>query len=229
MAGAAPHRRLIERGHEALRRHRREYPDIAGPGNAEKVAAGTAHARNLGMPSKTFERPIQRANKPRYALLLARSRGTAPLIRRVEHPNAGKVQDVRYRRNFGEIRRTRSLQSAMRKAIERRDQWQRRMREKLQAGVAQCSSLRGPQLRMPQWTTLTHVDDRNARQCGCHLKRPIRLVPGVHVPGTLPRQEPSACRLQRLDLDSMVDSVSRTALKAEQAAAVAKARKLWKQ
>jgi len=179
MASAAPHRRLVKRGREAPRRHRREHPDITGPSNAEKVATGAAHARNLCMPSQTVERPIERANKPWHAVLLAGPRRAAPLIRRVEHPNAGKVQDVRNRRDFGEIRRTRSPQRAMRKPIQGGDQRQRRTWKKPETGVAQRSRLWGPQLRVTQRATLANVNDRNSGQSGCHRKPKIMTRNGI--------------------------------------------------
>ena len=83
MPGTAPHRRLIKRGSEALRRHCREGANITGPGDAEKTAVIAAHVRDLGVAPETAKRPIERSQKPGRPILFIRPRCASPLIRGV--------------------------------------------------------------------------------------------------------------------------------------------------
>ena len=141
MPGPAPHRRLVEACGKTLRRHRGQNTDIAGPSDAEEVAAVAAHVGEFGVMAEALERPIERPHQPRLAVFFAGERGAAPLHRSVEEPHAGELER---RRDVGDLRhigRAGALEPIARQPVERRHKRQRGAGEKAQARIAQ-----GPRL-----------------------------------------------------------------------------------
>ena len=59
---------------------RRQRAGIAWPGDAEEIAAAAAHLRDFDVAAKTWKRPIEGADQPGRAIVLARTRRAAPLI-----------------------------------------------------------------------------------------------------------------------------------------------------
>src|SRR5262249_43874673 len=109
LAGAAPKRRLVDGGREPALRTGGQRARVAGPCNVDELAGGAAHVRDLDVTAEPRERPVERAGKPRHAVLLAGNRAAAPLIRAVEKPDAGKAERGGHRFELGDVRRIRAL------------------------------------------------------------------------------------------------------------------------
>src|SRR6266550_3035441 len=102
MAGAAPERRLIDRGGEAARRHPGEHACETRPGHVVELARRPRHAGDLDMAPKARKRPVERAYQPRLGVL-ARERCAAPFVRAVEEPDAGKAERSNDRRDLWHV------------------------------------------------------------------------------------------------------------------------------
>ena len=148
MPGPAPHRRLIKRRGETLRRHRRKDTNITGPGDAEEIAVIAPHVRDLGMASKTRETANRACAEARLRHPVRRPRRAAPLIRGVQQPHAGKIERRGDLRDLRKVRRARTLERTARKPIKRRDQRQGCTRKKSQTGVAQRARSRSTPSRV---------------------------------------------------------------------------------
>src|SRR5581483_11211790 len=103
---------------------------------AEEIAVIAAHMRDLGVTAETGEWPVERTHQPGRTVPLTGKRRAAPLIRRVEQPDAGEVERRSNRGDLRQVRRTRPHEPATREVVERGHKRQRRVREKAEAGVA---------------------------------------------------------------------------------------------
>ena len=164
MRGASAHRRLIYTSRKALRRHRGQRTDIARPGDAIKVAAAAAHMRHVGVTAQPDERPVERTDQPRHAVLLGGARRAAPLIGRVEEPHAREIERLGDLRNFRHIGRARAPEPVARRPVEHRHKRPCRTWEEAEAGVAQGAGARGALLCVARCAAVAQIDDRNIRQ-----------------------------------------------------------------
>ena len=89
---AAAHRRLVDRGGEAPRRHRGQHADETGPGDVQELPARAALAPHLDEAAETGKRPVERAAESRALLALVAERGAAKEIGAVQQPDARLLQ-----------------------------------------------------------------------------------------------------------------------------------------
>jgi hypothetical protein len=137
---------------------------------ADEIAASAAHVRQLGVATEADEGPIQRADEPRYAIVLTGARRAAPVIRGVEQPDARDIERRRDLRDLRQVRRARTRKRAARQPIEHRHQRQHRGREKAETGVAQRAGPHRAVPGVPRRTAFADIDDRNGRQQRVHRR-----------------------------------------------------------